>query len=194
MRVWKGWRILGVAAVCLTFSACGTTGDSATTLPESTGATVATISTSATATTEMPTTSTVPVTTTLKLATTTSTPATTTTTLKGSPLEIVTVRYDAPGNDNDNLNAEYVVFKVLVSMSLLGYAIEDRGADHRYDFPDRAFEEGQTFTLHTGEGTDTQADLYWGQSGTAVWNNGGDTVKVISPQGETVESQAYTAN
>jgi hypothetical protein len=141
---------------------------------------------SATTTTSEDTTTTVSI-------TTTSSPSTTAT-LGGSPLEITKVIYDAPGNDNDNLNEEYVVFKVLVSINLVGYAVEDDGADHRYDFPDRAFQEGQTFTLHTGEGTDTQTDLYWGQTGTAVWNNGGDTVNVISPQGETVESHEYPGN
>lgn len=104
-----------------------------------------------------------------------------------SPLSIETVRYDAPGNDNFNLNEEYVVFKVLVSTSLLGYAVEDESG-HRYEFPDRVFQTGQTLTLHTGEGTDTETDLYWGASGSAIWNNNGDTVKVLDPQGHVVAS------
>ena len=102
----------------------------------------------------------------------------------------MTVRYDAPGNDNNNLNEEYIVFKVLVSMSLLGYAVEDEYG-HRYDFPDRTFEKGQTFTLHTGKGTDTQTDLYWGASGSAIWNNDTDTVKVLDPGGQVVTSHSY---
>ena len=51
-----------------------------------------------------------------------------------SPLEIASVNYDAPGNDNFNLNEEYVVFRVLVSGSLIGYAVEDQ-TGHRYEFP-----------------------------------------------------------
>ena len=130
------------------------------------------------------TTSSQPITTTLA----TSSPPTTA--LAGSPLEIVTVRYDAPGNDNNNLNEEYIVFRLLASMSLSGYAVEDESG-HRYDFPDLTFEKGQTFTLHSGQGTDSLTDLYWGASGSAIWNNDSDAVKVIDPQGQIVESHAY---
>ncbi len=106
------------------------------------------------------------------------------------PLEIVSVNYDAPGNDNFNLNEEYVTFRALVSGSLVGYAIED-ATGHRYDFPDRIFQKGQVFKLHTGEGTNTQTDLYWGATGAAIWNNNGDTVKVLDPEGEILLSYSY---
>lgn len=108
----------------------------------------------------------------------------------GSPLEIVSIHYDAAGNDNNNLNDEYVVFRVLVSGSLAGHSVEDE-AGHHYGFPSRVFQAGQVFKLHTGSGTDTQTDLYWGKTGTAVWNNTGDTVKLLDPQGHVVLSQSY---
>lgn len=107
-----------------------------------------------------------------------------------SPLQILDVNYDAPGNDNFNLNEEYVVFEVLVSGSVVGYAIEDE-TGHRYDFPDRVFQRGQVFTLHTGVGTDAQTDLYWGATGSAIWNNSGDTVRVLDPVGQIVTSYSY---
>jgi hypothetical protein len=100
------------------------------------------------------------------------------------------VNYDAAGNDNFNLNEEYVVFEVLVSGSLIGYAVEDQSG-HRYDFPDRVFQRGQVFKLRTGVGTDTQTDLYWGMTGSAICNNDGDTVKVLDPQGQIVTSWSY---
>ncbi len=106
-----------------------------------------------------------------------------------SPLEIVSIHADAAGNDNDNLNDEYVTFRVIVSGTLLGYAVEDE-TGHHYGFPDRVFQAGQTFKLHTGTGSDTQTDLYWGQD-SAVWNNDGDTVKVLDPQGHIVLSRSY---
>ena len=108
----------------------------------------------------------------------------------GSPLQIVSANYDAPGNDNNNLNEEYITFKVLVSGSLIGYAVEDESG-HHYNFSDRIFQAGQTFKLHTGTGTDTQTDLYWGASGSAIWNNDGDTVNVLDPQGHVVTSYSY---
>lgn len=121
--------------------------------------------------------------------TTTSSSTTTTTASSGSPLEIVSAHPDAAGNDNENLNDEYITFRVLVSGNLLGYAVEDESG-HRYDFPDRVFSAGQVFALHTGIGVDTQTDLYWGQSA-AVWNNGGDTVYVLDPQDQVVAGYSY---
>ncbi|MFC5970931.1 hypothetical protein ACFPYI_06255 [Halomarina salina] len=44
-------------------------------------------------------------------------------------------------------------------------------------------------TLHSGSGTDTSSDVYWGRSG-AVWNNGGDTV-TVSDDGTVVAQRAY---
>jgi micrococcal nuclease len=108
----------------------------------------------------------------------------------GSPLQIVSIHYNAEGNDNNNLNNEYIVFKALVAGTLAGYAVEDQ-AGHRYDFPDRVFQKGQTFTLHTGSGTDRQTDLYWNMSRSGVWNNDGDTVKVLDPQGRVLLSRDY---
>jgi hypothetical protein len=107
-----------------------------------------------------------------------------------SPLHIVTVRYDAPGDDSKNLNEEYVTFEVVVTGTLRGYSVEDQSG-HRYRFPDRAFAEGDVFKLHSGAGYETSTDLYWGASGVAVWNNDGDTVKVLDPQDQIVETFAY---
>lgn len=108
----------------------------------------------------------------------------------GSPLEIVSIHFNAEGNDNNNLNDEYVVFKALVAGTLAGYAVEDQ-TGHRYNFRDRVLQKGQTFTLHTGSGTDRQTDLYWNMSGSAVWNNDGDTVKVLDPEGHVALNRDY---
>ncbi len=108
----------------------------------------------------------------------------------GAPLEVAAIHYNAAGDDNHNLNDEYVIFRVLESGSLGGFTVEDE-AGHTYRFPDRLFCASQTLTLHTGSGTDTRTDLYWGQSESAVWNNDGDTVKVLDHQGQVVLSQNY---
>jgi micrococcal nuclease len=111
-----------------------------------------------------------------------------------SPLQIVKVEYDAPGDDSLNLNEEYVTFDVLVSGivsgTLLGYSVEDE-TGHRYSFPDRIFKKGDVFKLHSGQGQDTQTDLYWGASGAAIWNNDGDMVKVLDPEDKIVENYEY---
>jgi micrococcal nuclease len=97
------------------------------------------------------------------------------------PLELVDVHYDAAGDDNQNLNDEWLELRVLLSGSLVGYAVEDE-TGHRYKFPDRVFQEGQTFRLYTGSGTDSQSALYWG-SASAVWDNDGEAIYVRDAQG-----------
>ena len=106
------------------------------------------------------------------------------------PLQITGVKYNPPGDDTLDLNQEYVVFEVLATGSLQGYAVEDESG-HRFEFPDRVYQKGQTLTLHSGRGNATQSDLYWGESGSAIWNNDGDMVKVLDPQGRIVESYVY---
>jgi micrococcal nuclease len=109
---------------------------------------------------------------------------------EASPLKIAQVEYDPPGDDTLDLDREYIVFQVLGAGSLHGYAVEDESGK-RFDFPDRVYQKGQTITLHSGQGTDTTTDLYWGASGSAIWNNDSDTVKVLDPRGFIVEIFAY---
>ncbi len=107
-----------------------------------------------------------------------------------SPLKIVAVEYNAPGDDSLSLNEEYVVFQVLASGTLLGYKVEDQ-TGHRYAFSDHIYAKDDLITLHSGQGADTASDIYWGASGAAIWNNDGDTVKVLDPQGQIVEIYDY---
>jgi len=106
-----------------------------------------------------------------------------------SPLEVTSIHANAAGNDHNNLNDEYIDFLVTVSGTLAGYTVEDE-TGHRYDFPDRVFNSGDTFRLHTGFGTDSQNHLYWG-SGSAIWNNSGDTIYVLDSGGHVVLEESY---
>jgi micrococcal nuclease len=107
-----------------------------------------------------------------------------------SPLSVLKVNYNPPGDDTLDLNEEYIVFQVLVSGSLKGYAVEDE-TGHRFDFSDHIFRKSESITLRSGKGTNTGTDLYWGATDAAIWNNDGDTVKLLDPQGHIVESYAY---
>jgi endonuclease YncB( thermonuclease family) len=110
-------------------------------------------------------------------------------------IEIAHIRYDADGNDNFNLNDEWVEFSNPGSsaLDLTGWSIKDESAGHRYYFPS-GFSLGarSTVRLHTGCGDDTAAALYWCNQGSAVWNNGGDTVFVLDPNGNIVVSESYS--
>ncbi|MEF8828809.1 MAG: lamin tail domain-containing protein [Haloarcula sp.] len=107
-------------------------------------------------------------------------------------LVIDRVRADAAGDDRDNLNDEYVVFRNAGAESLAmgGWTVADESG-RTYAFPD-GFTLGpdETVTLHTGSGADTDTDLYWG-SGRPIWNNDGDTVTVTDADNETVLERSY---
>lgn len=107
-------------------------------------------------------------------------------------LEVVEINEDAPGNDHDNPNGEYVVFQNAgdASLDLTGWRVEDE-AEHAYNFPGGfSLDSGQEVTLYSGTGEDTDTELYWG-SEQAIWNNGGDTVFVYDDSGEVVVEREY---
>jgi micrococcal nuclease len=106
-------------------------------------------------------------------------------------LAVVRLNADAEGNDNENLEDEYVVLENTgeESVSLSGWTVTDE-AGRSYEFGSLTLEPGEQVTLHTGSGTDTTTDVYWGQNG-AVWNNDGDTVTVRDETGTVVAERSY---
>lgn len=101
------------------------------------------------------------------------------------------VRFDADGNDNHNLNDEWVqvVNRGAVPVDLSGWALKDESASNRYAFPSRfLLGAGDTVTIRSGCGTDSKTDLHWCRSGSAVWNNDGDTAFLLDPAGNVVDS------
>lgn len=108
-------------------------------------------------------------------------------------LVFAAVRFDADGGDVDNLNDEWVRLENTGStvVDLSGWMVKDESATNRYRFPTGfRLGGGDSVTLRTGCGTDTRTDLHWCRSGSAVWNNDGDTAFLIDPSGNVVASQA----
>jgi micrococcal nuclease len=109
-----------------------------------------------------------------------------------SDLVVEEIHEDAEGNDNENLNDEYVVFENTGDdpLDLTGWSLHDE-ADHVYAFPDGfVLDAGARVTVYTGSGQDTATALYWGATG-AIWNNGGDTVIVENQDGAVVIEREY---
>ncbi|WP_256546868.1 lamin tail domain-containing protein [Halobellus inordinatus] len=124
--------------------------------------------------------------------TTESTPDPTTETSERPRLDIVAINADADGDDAENLNGEYVTIENMGSSSLdlTGWELAD-AADHTYTIPEgTVLDAGAQITVHTGSGTNTETDLYWGQS-SPVWNNNGDTVILRDDTGATVIKETY---
>lgn len=108
-------------------------------------------------------------------------------------LSVVQVHADASGNDHENENGEYIVFKNTGdgTLDLSGWVLKD-DADHTYYFPDGfTLPPGETVTVYTGSGTNTDSEVYWG-SDSAVWNNGGDTIIVTNANGDVVIRREYS--
>ena len=102
------------------------------------------------------------------------------------------INADAEGDDRENLNDEYVVFRNSGSeqLDLSGWTIEDE-AGKTYTVPDEyTLGAGETVTLYTGAGTNTEDALYW-DAGSPVWNNAGDTVIVRNSDGDVVREETY---
>ncbi|MDS0259868.1 lamin tail domain-containing protein [Haloarcula sp. S1CR25-12] len=114
-----------------------------------------------------------------------------TATASPSGLALTAIHEDAAGNDNENLNDEYLVFanRGDDTLVLTGWTVTD-AAGRSYTFGSYALAAGDSVTLYSGSGTDTAGARYWG-SGRAVWNNDGDTVTVRTDAGSVALERAY---
>lgn len=109
-------------------------------------------------------------------------------------VQITHIEYDAPGDDNFNLNGEWaeVTNADDVPVDLTSWTLKDESASHRYVFPNGfILQPEETVRVFTGCGQDTLRQLYWCNSGSAVWNNSGDTGFLVNPEGNIVHSYAY---
>ena len=108
-----------------------------------------------------------------------------------SQLVVSNIHADAAGNDHDNLNEEYITFtnKGDDELTLTSWTIED-AVNHEYSVPEFTLGAHESVTLYTGSGTNSASKLYWG-SGSAIWNNTGDTIIVTTSSGETVIQKEY---
>ena len=109
----------------------------------------------------------------------------------GGGVVILTVHYDAAGNDWQNLNDEYVVIKNEgnESVDMTGWTLSDEG-NHVYTFPSFVLNAGATVTIYTGSGMDAQDKLYWGSS-SPIWNNDHDTAYLKDNEGKLVDSWGW---
>ena len=101
------------------------------------------------------------------------------------------VHYDAEGNDQYNLNDEYVVIwnKKTADIDLSGWKLKDEFG-HTYTFPSFTLQAGQKVTVYTGSGVDSDIELYWG-SNNAIWNNDHDTAYLYDQESELIDSYSW---
>lgn len=107
-------------------------------------------------------------------------------------VDIAAIHADAPGDDRQKLNEEYVVIKNHrpESVDLTGWQLAD-DAGHTYRFPNGyVIDSSDDVTIHTGSGDDGGGELYWGADA-PVWNNDGDTGTLRDVSGEVVDKLSY---
>ncbi len=111
-------------------------------------------------------------------------------------VEIVDAEANAPGNDQENPNGEWIEIENVgdSEASLSGWSLRDESTRHRYDFPDVAIASGQRIRIFTGCGSDSlnsdPGELFWCSPEPPVWNNDGDTAFLSDPNGTFVATQA----
>ena len=104
-------------------------------------------------------------------------------------------QYDSPGSDtrsNASLDNEWVslVNSGSKSVNLNHYTIRDT-SNHVYTFGNVTIAgNGGRLWLHTGKGTNTTTNRYWG-SGNYIWNNTGDTAYLRNASGTAVDSCSW---
>jgi hypothetical protein len=104
---------------------------------------------------------------------------------------------------NYYLNKEYVVIKNTgtTTRRLGGWKLVDKryasnggtGTDQVYTFPRFSLAAGAVVRIHTGKGTRTTHDLYWGLSH-YVWGNSADTAFLYNASGRQVDSCSWTSS
>lgn len=70
-----------------------------------------------------------------------------------------------------------------------GWQMKDE-ATHIYTFGNIDLETGESITISSGSGTDSENALYW-KSKTTIWNNDGDTVFLRDAKGNLALSYSY---
>ena len=103
------------------------------------------------------------------------------------------VNYDAPGNDLENLNGEFVKITNTGELDVWmeDWIIKDQ-ARHTYKFGTILLKPGETLTLYTGAGSDDaiKKELYW-YSEEPIWNNDGDTAFLFDSNGYVVTETSF---
>ena len=112
-------------------------------------------------------------------------------------VKISKVYYDSPGSDtgsNSSLNGEYFVVKNTTGTAryITGWTVKDV-TGYTYKFGTFKLGAYASVKVHTGSGSNTSTDRYWGR-GWYVWNNTSDTAYLRNASGTLVHQCAYNSS
>lgn len=108
-----------------------------------------------------------------------------------SSVYISATQFDAPGDDRQNLNGEWVRVANRGDGAVLiaGWTLSDRTGSHTFIFPAVLLFPSTSVTVFTGSGTMNDTALYMGQS-SPLWGNGGDVAVLRDGAGMIVDQRA----
>ena len=112
-----------------------------------------------------------------------------------SCIKITKIYYDSPGADdgsNGSLNAEWVRLKNIcgTSKNLWYFELRD-AADNSYYFGSPfSLAAGTAVKIHTGSGTNTATNRYWGKA-SYVWGNVRDTARLYNASSNLIRTCSY---
>ena len=109
-------------------------------------------------------------------------------------VEISAVQYDSPGRDDRSrrsLNKEWVELTNTSrrTVNLDGWTLKDENG-HTYTFNHYRLDGRATVRIHTGEGRDTDSDLYMDRRN-YVWDNYSDTATLRNDHGRFVDDASW---
>ncbi len=106
-------------------------------------------------------------------------------------ISIVEFHYNAEGNDDENLNDEYIVLSNIgdVPINMTGWCITD-ASSNLFVFPFFVLAPEHYVAIHSGSGTVTMDSLYW-DSKQGVWNNKGDKFFLRNTEGALILFYEY---
>ena len=109
-----------------------------------------------------------------------------------SDLKIIHIEANAPGNDRENPNGEWIeiVNQSDRSISMDGFTLKD-AANHIYTFEGFSARPQRSFKIYSGTGADSGFELYWGNVGDSVWNNDSDSAFLRDAEGALIDSYGY---
>ncbi len=100
--------------------------------------------------------------------------------------------YNAEGNDDENLNDEYIILQNIgdAPLNMTAWTIKDEGSNI-YRFQEYVLHTDQVVKLHTGSGSNTENEIFWSKKG-AVWNNKGDAIYLRDEEEKLVLYSEYS--
>ncbi len=108
--------------------------------------------------------------------------------ITNNSLAIVDARFDAPENNHNNLNGEWIKIKNkgTETKNLREYKLTDADG-HVYFFPNTSLAKEESLFVYSGVGENNETALYWGSEVT-IWNNGGDTAYLYNSTDSLIDS------